>query len=67
MKCDGWITFAHETNEKVIAVHLPGCELCGGIECGDSGEDLKLCPDCLVEFRNDNGGHHSPNGRATVL
>lgn len=51
MKCDGWITSAHETSEKVTAIHLPGCELCGGIECGDSGEDLKLCPACWLRVQ----------------
>lgn len=50
--CDGWTKRRHES-VSVISIFTHGCIYCGGGDCGDSGDALNLCLDCLRDLEND--------------
>lgn len=51
LKCNGWTKYEHEARQ-VTEIYISGCEHCGG-QCGDTGEALALCPECLCDLESD--------------
>ncbi len=51
-KCAGWTEYAHETNEVLTLILFDGCEYCGGLDCGDTADVIKLCRICLGDLKN---------------
>ena len=51
LTCDGWIKCQHGTSE-VTEISLKPCKHCGGGECGDTGETLYLCNNCLSDLQS---------------
>lgn len=62
-RCEGWESRAHKTEGPVAMVYLHGCPYCGGMDCGDCGDAIYLCPSCLAELQAD----PTQEGRYTVL
>lgn len=51
--CAGWGRQGHSVEQALTTVYLIGCAQCGGLECGDAGELLPLCPACLRRLGQD--------------
>ncbi|KKN04766.1 hypothetical protein LCGC14_1094270 [marine sediment metagenome] len=52
-RCRGWLRPGHTTLLKLVTISTPGCNDCGGFDCGDSPELLHLCPKCLIEYNRE--------------
>lgn len=50
--CDGWTKKRHETYGELFWVIIPGCEYCGGSDCGDTGDALMMCGECAIDCIN---------------
>lgn len=44
--CDGWSKYRHQTDAELVTVELPACK-----HCGDCGDEIKLCPECLEDLK----------------
>ena len=52
-ECGGWERLWHETDEKITEIDIDGCQFCGGNDCGDAGDVIYLCPQCLVDYKRE--------------